>query len=246
VKEKEVAIERYFEVVTREGLYGSKENLRFYLNRIFSELEFDSKMMLDIGGGAGLLSFYGACMGAREVICLEPEDDGGDSTDYEKFTRVNSALRLAQVRRERTRFQCLQKTSEKFDIVVSHNSINHLEPQACMNMLNDKDAKDTYRDICFKINSLCNTGAKLVVCDCSRYNFFPFIGLKNPFDPFIDWDKHQSPEVWAALFEEAGFGRRQISWSSFNTFRSPGKLFLGNKVASFFITSNFCLKMEKL
>jgi len=66
-------IHRYFNIVNKEQLYSSQNNLRFYLKYLFEKISFDNKRMLDIGGGAGLFSFYAACKGATEVICLEPE-----------------------------------------------------------------------------------------------------------------------------------------------------------------------------
>jgi hypothetical protein len=37
----------------------------------------------------------------------------------------------------------------------------------------------------------------------------------------------------------------EISWGSFNTLRTPGRVLLGNRVALYFLTSTFRLRMSK-
>ncbi len=63
--------------------------------------------------------------------------------------------------------------------------------------------------------------------------------------PTIEWHKHQSPKLWAALVAEAGFAESRIGWTSFNRLGNPGKLLLGNKLAAYFLTSHFCLKVRR-
>ena len=57
-----------------EKLYSNKKKLRSHLNYIFEDFDFSGKDILDVGGGAGLLSFYGGF--CRNSICLEPELEG--------------------------------------------------------------------------------------------------------------------------------------------------------------------------
>ncbi len=85
--------------------------------------------------------------------------------------------------------------------------------------MKDNNSKAVYHEIF----SLSNKGTKLIVCDCSRYNFFALLKIRNPFSPTIEWHKHQSPELWAKLLKEAGFINPKIRWSSFNTLGKLGK-----------------------
>jgi hypothetical protein len=126
-----------------------------------------------------------------------------------------------------------------------HDSINHLDEQACINLLTDNDSYEKYQYICKKMYDIANNNAKLVVCDCSNSNFFASLRLINPFSRTIEWHKHQSPETWVSLLKEAGFIDPKIKWSSFNRLGNIGRFFLGNRFMSFFLQSHFCLIMRK-
>ena len=143
-------------------------------------------------------------------------------------------------------FKPLIPGGKQFDIILLHNSINHLDETACINLLSDEASKAIYLDIFSKLSSLASSGAKLIVCDCSRYNFFALLRIRNPFAPTIEWHKHQAPEVWVGLLSQVGFVNPRIRWTSFNTLRLPGRVLLGNKLLSYFLRSDFCFTMEKL
>jgi len=238
-------LQAYFDRVIKLGLYSSVKRLKFRLDFLFSDIDFCDKNVLDIGGGAGVLSFYAACMGAEKIINLEPELAGSSTGLKEKFNSINSELGLNNVYFVQKTFQ-EYKPSDIFDIVISHNSINHLDEEACIKLKEDKTAQEEYKKYFRKLFQMTNSGSKLIICDCSNKNFFNSLGLKNPFAPTIEWEKHQSPKVWANLPEECGFKKEKIKWSSFNRFGKLGNLILGNKVFSYFLTSQFCLYMERV
>ena len=227
-------------------MVATKRGWQFYLNYLFDNVSFENMRMLDVGGGTGLLSFYAGCTGAREVICLEPAISGSRPGTIENFRRLQAGLRtLKQVRLEPTTIQEFNGDNEKFDIVLLHNSINHLDEQACTRLQHDDRAIETYLGIFQKLSDSSHPGAKLIITDCSRYNFFALFNLRNPFSPTIEWDKHQTPGYWAKLLTTAGFCNPEIRWTSFSRLRLPGRLVLGNKIASYFLRSHFCLIMEK-
>ena len=121
-----------------------------------------------------------------------------------------------------------------------------MNEDACIKLRESKIAKEEYRNIFRKLSKMTSSGSKLIICDCSNKNFFNLMGLKNPFATSIEWEKHQSPEVWAKLLEECGFRKEKIRWSSFNRLGRFGKLIFGNKFLSYFLTSHFCLWMERV
>jgi SAM-dependent methyltransferase len=241
----------YFTSLTNEGILkktgmsGSEKNMRFRLNTLFKGFDFEGKRVLDIGGGFGLLSFYAAAKGARKVVCIEPELAGSSSDAAAKFYRIQSATKLDDVFLVQDTFQEYDPGDEKFDIVIIHNSINHLDEPACIALQDNDAARQSYSTIIQKLFSFSNEGARLLICDCSRYNFFSMLGLRNPFVPSIEWHKHQSPELWAKIFLQAGFSNPTIRWSSFSILGKAGKLLLGNKFIAFFLQSHFCLTLEK-
>ena len=72
-------LEGYLSAVIKEGLYPNRGNLQFHLKTLFKGIALENRRVLDIGGGSGLHSFYAACMGAEEVVCIEPETEGSRS-----------------------------------------------------------------------------------------------------------------------------------------------------------------------
>jgi SAM-dependent methyltransferase len=236
----------YFRTIVAEGLYSTEQNLRFHLDTVFEGVRFQDRAVLDIGGGTGILSFYACYRGAREVVCLEPEAEGSSSGMVERFHRLRSLLRCeGTVSLERVTFQNYDPKGKTFDLVVLYDSVNHLDEQACQTLTRSERSRRVYLDIFKKLHDCMNGGGKLVVADCSRFNFFSILRLKNPFVPTIDWKKHQSPRVWAELLEEAGFSRPRVRWTTFNRLGSWGRRLLGNPVAAFFLDSHFVLTMDR-
>lgn len=240
------ALDRYYELVIHEGLFS--RNLKFYLDFVFKDVIFYNKAMLDIGGGSGIFSFYAVCSGARKVICLEPEAEGANLGVIQNFLNLQSALPCES----KDRAQLVPKTiqdfepgQDKFDMILLHNSINHLDEEACIKLQQDRRAIGIYKEFFQKLSNLASNGARLVVVANSRYNFFALLNLKNPFAPTIEWHKHQSPKYWATLLSDVGFCSPKIRWISFNRLRSLGRLLFGNASASYFLNSYFCLTMEK-
>lgn len=235
----------YLDTAIKERLFPTKGRLRFQTQVLFAGVDFENKAVLDIGGGAGLLSFYAAAQGARSALCLEPEVDGSTPGVLEQIARLKQALGRQNVEFKPVTLQAFEAEGEKFDVVVLHASINHLDEAACINLLREPQSRAAYRELFAKIFALSNKGAKLIISDCSRYNFFALLGLRNPFVPTIEWHKHQAPQVWAELLAEVGFVNPRISWRSFNRLGNFGRVLLANRFAAYFLESNFCLRMEK-
>lgn len=242
----EEMLEKYFEIAVEEGMCRSASNLQFSLECLFDTINFENSTVLDIGGGSGIYSFYAACRGAREVICLEPEEAGSSTKITEKFERCRMRLDLPQTKLVHQTFQSFDPSKTKFDVILLINSINHLDEKACIQLRTDKHSQEIYRAIFTKISLLSWIGTRLILCDCSRYNFFPMLYMTNPFAQSIDWKKHQPPWIWARFLSESGFGNLTTVWSSFNTLGNVGRFFLGNSFIAFFLTSHFCLRAEKV
>jgi SAM-dependent methyltransferase len=238
-------LDLFLDTIIKEDLYPSKGNLLFHLDTIFKGIDFRNKRFLDIGGGYGIHSFYAGCKGAKEVLCIEPEFEGSSSKTIEKYRYLNNILKLKNVRLETKTIQDFEPSDTKFDIILLHNSINHLNEYACINLLKEDSSKSIYISIFSKISLLSNNGAKIIICDCSRYNFYAMLKIINPFVRTIEWHKHQSPETWISLLKEVGFIKPKIKWTSFNTLRFVGRIFIGNRIMSYFLNSHFCLRMEK-
>jgi len=247
---KKRLLSKFFEIAVREGLCSSAMKLKAYLNYLFQDISsFRDKKMLDVGCGSGLYSFYAACRGAKYCICLEPLLGGSTKDAYDKFRILQSELSLSNVYLYTTRIQDFNAPGIKFDILLLHNSINHLDEDACINLQYDKNAKKRYIFIFEKLRMLAAPRAKLIITDCSPCNFFARIGIRNPFAPNIEWHKHQSPEFWASMLSNHGFTNPRIRWTPLNALIGlgrVGKLLSGNRFVSYFLISHFLLVMDKI
>jgi Methyltransferase domain len=238
-------IENFLSIMVENGAYSTIANLRFKLEQLFKNIDFKGKNLLEIGGGYGLFSLYAAVNEAKKVIILEPEYAGSTTGVINQFNILRDKLRISNIDLLPITFQDYNPMDIKFDIILLNDSINHLEEDACINLRTDINAWNIYKKMMCKISSLSNVSAKIIICDCSNQNLYPSLGLKNPIDNNIEWHKHQSPKIWSKLLKECGFSKPVISWTTFNRFGRIGKFILGNKFVSYFLTSHFCLKMEK-
>lgn len=242
-------LDKYYTILVQERQISYINRLQFYLDYLYKGIEFEGKKVLDIGGGSGLLtSFYAASMGASYVYCLEPEIEGTqtEAEAINKFKEVRQKMGLTdRVKLGTFTIQDYDAGHEKFDVIISHDSVNHFDENACINLKHDKHAKEKYDAIFRKLYELANDGASLVIADCSRFNFFALCRIKNPLAPYIEWQKHQSPFYWASALTDVGFTTPRIRWRSFNSLGSFGKIAFGNVLASFFYNSHFCLTMKK-
>ena len=220
-------------------------NLRFECEYTFDSVDFTDRTVLDIGAGDGATSFYAACAGAAAVVSLEPELAGSRGGSGSRFERIRNLIGADNVELRAEPLQSFDADEQRFGVLVSMASINHLNEAACMRLQDDEHARATYLNILSKLADLAAPGAALVVSDCARRNVFGDIGVKNPVAPTIEWQKHQSPQLWAELLGQVGFYRPRIRWRSFNTLRRPGRILLGNRVAAYLLTSSFCLTMER-
>jgi hypothetical protein len=240
-----MTLEDYYSALIDEGMCTSRARLQFYLDYVFSGVGFAGSRVLDVGGGQGMLSFYAATMGAHQVMCLEP-DGAGSSPSADQFERIRTRLGLQErVELKSDTLQAMDDVGVRFDVLVLHNSVNHLDEHACIHLLQDEASRVAYRAIFAKLASLAQVGAKLVVCDCSRRNLFALLGMTNPFAPSIEWRKHQTPQTWAALLGEVGFCEPTIRWTTFSTLRSVGRVLAGNQYVAYLLNSHFCLTMRK-
>ena len=164
-------IDQYLNTVIKESLFANQSRLRFHMDTLFAGIDLKNKKVLDIGGGAGLYSFYAAFRGAKKVVCLEPEADGSKSGVNEKFHKIKQHLECINVELLPIPLQALESEEETFDVILLHNSINHLDEAACINLLWESESRSIYQYIASKIYSVSNNGAILIICDCSRYNF---------------------------------------------------------------------------
>ncbi len=212
---------------------------------MFGRVSLRNSSVLDIGAGRGDTSLYAASAGAARVVSLEPEAAGSHTDMQAAFEVSRDRLGLHQVVLRGETFQDFDPGDDRFDVIVSKASINHLDEERCVRLHSDPGARQEYRQILGKLAEIANPGAHLIVWDCARRNLFAQLGVRNPFFPAIEWHKHQQPALWAELLEGVGFRTPEIRWETFNTLRAPGQTLFGNRVLAYMTTSVFCLTMRR-
>ena len=228
----------------RLGNLGTPRKLRIYLERLFRGVPLQRSRVLDVGAGTGVFSFWMAASGAASVTSIEPQLEGSHDEMANTFCRLKHCLSMDNVGLERTTFQNLDTRNRQFDVILMHNSINHLDEDACRR-LPGADAVDVYRSLFDKCSELTKAGGTIVIADCSRHNFFGALGLRNPLAPTIDWRVHQSPYVWRRLLMQSGYSQQRLSWSTIGALGRPGALLLDNVLAAYFLLSHFSLVMRR-
>lgn len=240
---QQVATATVLDVVSQETGW-NRERLATYARGLFDTVWLDNRSVLDIGSGRGEFSFYARSRGARQVVSLEPEFAGSEQSVTSCFSSLSSRLPLEQVDLVPITLQDFDAQGERFDVVLLHHVVNHLDEAACMVLRHSPRAVAAYHRIFQRLADVTASGGALLIVDASRYNIFGLLRMANPFAPDIEWHKHQKPELWAKLLRDAGFRNPRIRWLVPNRLHWA-RWILGNRVCAFFLSSHFLLVMER-
>jgi 16S rRNA G966 N2-methylase RsmD len=234
---------KYYNFVEKNKLYSGK-HLSYYLkNILFKGVEFKDKKVLDIGAGNGLYSFYALTQGAKILCCIEPELEGSRSGYIKIIKEFANELNVSDNIEIVTDLFQDYTTNDKFDIVLMHYSINHIDEENCVTLESSNKSKEIYSKYFKKLSNLLVKNGDLIVTDVSKYNFFNALGLKSPFAPTIEWEKHQSPYVWKKYLMKEGFSFKRLGWTPTNRLKMIR--FLTSNFLFLYLTSSlFLLHMK--
>jgi SAM-dependent methyltransferase len=237
-------VDDFLDIAAPRSGYKSAESLRFRCTSVFKDVELAGRKVLEIGAGRGDLCFWAAYQGASDVVGLEPEIDGsscGAIADFESMIRSSG---FDNVTLHKETIQEHQPAIEHFDVVVSHNSMEHLDEDAVARLNDDHSARQVYAEIVQKIARTIKPGGYFIICNHSRTNFWPMIGRKNPFSPTLEWDLHPTPQTWKSLLRTNGFRDIKVEWPHRYRARRLGPL-VTNPLFAFFTDSMFRLVARK-
>lgn len=245
IAEADELADLYFKL-SRRSYDPNESRLRRYTRLVFDGVPLRGRSLLDIGGGSGMMSFYAAASGAAPVVCLEPSAAGSNPRMDEDFRKWQAGMGSdVHVRLVRETLQELDPADARFDIILVHNAINHLDEDACARLSSDPEARARYHDIFTKLADLTPPGGDLIISDAARRNAWNMLGLQSPFAKTINWEIHAQPSVWADLAAEAGFMCSGITWRTHNRLGDVGQRALGNRVGSWLTNSMFILRMRR-
>lgn len=231
-------VDAYLRCAVSMGEYPSARRLKAHAEAFFEGVELEGKRLLDVGGGAGLLSLYAASRGAH-AVCIEPEADGSTRGAARRFGELASCANLGE--RAELHVSTIQghKSDHLYDIIIMANTINHLDEEACIRLSSDEVCRDRYVNIFRNIFDLMTPGGLMIITDCDRRNIFNTLGIRSPVVPSIEWYKHQHPMTWLKILVDAGFEKGSYRWLAPARLGYLGKIFLGNRLAAFGLTGMF-------
>jgi SAM-dependent methyltransferase len=207
-----ISIETY---VDRNGLFGRRgyQGLHWHCTHLLQGVDPKGGHTLEVGAGSGSLSLWLLGQGARSATLLEPEAAGSTVGTAARAAGHGRSLGL-DADRWRFRNETLQRhqPDRRYRLVLSQNSVNHLDEDACVRLLNDPAASAAYRTMFRKIHDMLEPGGWLVIADCARTNYWSWLGKRSPWAYMIEWEKHQEPETWAGLLRAAGFEIEALRW----------------------------------
>ncbi len=206
------------------GRRGSGARLRDRLRHLFRGIELAGRRVLDIGGRDGMHGFYAALMGAREVVCLEPDAADAASAASRGFASLKAAEPTVPVRLDPRTIRQF-RDEEPFDVVLLMGTIARVDPPAARRVLVDPVARATYRAVFAHLAMLTRSGAKVLVADRVRGGV--------------------APHTWATLFEEVGFGNASLRWVPLQAPGGLARRLLASPAAAYVLGGPYRLELER-
>ena len=244
----EVTLRDFHRAVVRAGFWRSERRFRTYLGYLFRDVPLQGGRFLDVGGGAGLFAAAARALGAAEAVCLEPGGAGASAFIKEVAAQgvpADAGWGIGYVASTLEEYHAAAAARGRFDTILLHNVINHLDEPACIRLHRDERARQLYMGKVQLLRDMAVPGARLIVCDCARNNFLPDLGMPNPLMRTIEWYKHQNPGVWRALFQQGGWRHLSTDWTTPNFLGRPGRL-LGNRLAGYFLLGHFRMVFQRV
>ena len=240
-----IIMKTFDNLLSEAGITRSNGYDFYFSSYIYKDINLDGKKILDIGGGNGLASFHALDNSSNcSAWVVDPIAEGSNELMFEQYESMKKNYDPGRINFHRDYVDTLLEPNT-FDIIVMHNTINHIGEDILEDINNSSEAYAEYVSRLKTILDRLSSDGTLIVADCGSKNFFGKIGLKSPFAPSIDWHLHCEPGVWRKMIEELGFSHIKTQWTARREFGVFGKIFLANRTCSYFLNSHFVSFYEK-
>ena len=236
-----------FEMILKDAQIPRPYGYSFYFkNYIFNGISLENKTILDLGGGNGIASFFALySTSSCSAWIVDPIAEGSNQLMTDQYNILKDKIDPARIHFHRDLIDTLNEP-EYFDIILMHNSINHIGEDIIEEALVNEEKHKEYVERIKEITDRLKKGGTIIVADCARRNFWGDLGLNSPVAPSIEWNLHCQPNVWQKMIEEAG----SVHISSNRTARRElgifGKILLANRPCSYMLDSHFVSKYQKM
>lgn len=236
-----------FDALLKEIKVSNPSGYAYYFkNYIFNNINLNNKTILDLGGGNGIASFYALHQSAScSAWLVDPIVEGSNQLMIDQFNSLRDSFEKNRICFHRDFIETLDEPKH-FDIVLMHNSINHIGEDIIEKALYKEEEYVEYVHRIKVITDRLKPGGDLIVADCGQRNFWGDLGLRSPAAPSIEWNLHCEPNIWQEMIEKAGSQHISTKWTARREFRTFGKLFLANRLCSYMLNSHFVSKYKKL
>jgi 2-polyprenyl-3-methyl-5-hydroxy-6-metoxy-1,4-benzoquinol methylase len=234
--------EETIQYISQTTGFKSVERYRARCEFLFEGIPLKEVRVLDVGCGRGMFALWTAIQEASYVVGIEPESEGSTNGTLSVFRSIVSRLDIDDhvIPSSKSLEDVEAATDTQFDVAIMFNVINHLDEEAVIDLQQSDSAQSKYVVILRHLRSLMSDTGYVVVADCGRRNFWPEVGLRNPIAKTIEWHKHQQPETWISLFEQAGFKLHDLRWTPLYPFYK----LTGNALAQYLLMSHFVLRFQ--
>ena len=230
----------YFDSVLKNAGISRARGYEFYFSEyIFKNVDLKGKTIADIGGGNGVASFYALTADTQcECWIVDPIIEGSNETMLAQYDSMAKTIGMSRIHFHKDLIETLEAPL-KFDIILMHNSINHIGEDIIEEAKIDERRYAEFVDRLKPIIDRLDPGGTIIVSDCGTKNFWDRVGLKSPLAPTIEWSLHGEPEFWQKMLESLDCIHVKTNWTTRREFGKLGKLFLANRFMSYFTTRHF-------
>lgn len=224
--------------------------LRVRIHDYFGTLDFTGQKILEVGAGNGLYACALSALGAVEVTAIEPEAAGAREHVSNTLLQNAQALNLTNLRFINASLQEFSAPVGRYDTICMLAVINHLDEENVKHLHYSAESQAIFQTWFRQMHGWLVPGGCLVVSDVSSYH--PYSSLiragilhRHPFQPSINWEIHQPPQVWQALFKESGFVRIRYHWATNWRYAWMPRILTDNGIMSRLYSSLFVLSAYK-